>query len=92
MTGKAARNHSAQHRPYRVSPFVRTLFMRGRSRIYWQRMQQPGIAPQRYWVRSQRAYVHNLIRGELVTHRRMFGVSHKHVQHGQTPATPAGQE
>ncbi|MFC1960646.1 hypothetical protein ACFLYO_08040 [Chloroflexota bacterium] len=71
---------------YRVSPRVQHNFDGQKHRYAWRRMQSPRMTQRRYWTHSQRAYNNDLIRGgHLVAHRRMFGVSHKSVQVGQTP-------
>lgn len=79
---------SEQHerKEYRVSSQVQQQFDGLKHRYAWRRMQAPRMTQRRYWVNSQRAYTNDLIRdGMLVAHRRMFGVSHKSVQAGQTP-------
>lgn len=67
---------------YRVSPNVRRQFSPSRfprrMRMQYHRI----VSPRRYLANHQRAYSRNLIRGDLVAHRRMFGVSHKSVQSG----------
>jgi hypothetical protein len=77
-------NHTdRQH--YTVSPQTRKNLQRQQTR-FWRRAQRRRISPRRYWTRNQRVRPRSLIQGELITHRRMFGVSHKHVQPGQSPA------
>ncbi len=80
-----ARRHEESTRSYHVSQNVRAIFLREQTRN-WRRADRFLGSPRRYWVTHQRAYCRSLIRGDLVTHRRMFGVSHKHVQPGQAPA------
>jgi len=65
-----------------ISPRLRAKLARQQTR-YWRRMAQRHPQEQRYFVRNVRALARNPIRGQLVTHRRMFGVSHKSVQPGQ---------
>ncbi len=89
MSEKGKRTSTPAARPYSVSTTVRDLLQRRRP-LFWRRAQRQLGSPRRYWLRAQRAYCRNLIRGDLVTHRRMFGVSHKHVQPGQTPAEQQG--
>lgn len=84
MSDKGPR-HDDKTRTYRVSQNVRERLLREQTRN-WRRAQRDTGAPRRYWVRHQRAYCRDLIRGELVTHRRRFAVSHKSVQPGQSPA------
>lgn len=85
MLEKGKRANTPATRPYTVSTTVRDLLQRRRPQSWW-KAQRSIESPRRYWLRAQRAYCRNLIRGDLVAHRRMFGVSHKHVQPGQTPA------
>jgi hypothetical protein len=84
MSDQGPRAEKKQEAEYNVSADVRQLLLRKQNRN-WRRAQRQAGSPRRYWVRSQRAYCRNLIRGDLVAHRRMFGVSHKHVQPGQVP-------
>ncbi|GAB4573894.1 MAG: hypothetical protein Kow0077_17770 [Anaerolineae bacterium] len=88
MTEKGPR-HDDKARTFRVSQDVRARLLREQTR-HWRRAQRGMTSPRRYWVRQQRAFSRNLIRGDLVAHRRMFGISHKHVQPGQTPAEQGG--
>ncbi len=75
-------------RPYRIAPTLRAHFDRRQSHLAMlgrrARLQQ-----RRYWTRV-RERRRNLIHGALITHRRMFGVSHKHVQPGEVPAEKGG--
>lgn len=84
-------NTDQQDRPYRLSP--RLLNQRRRRQRRYQRLvsqQQSARKRRRYFVNSQRAYCRDLIQGELVAHRRQFGVSHKSVQPGEGGAHREG--
>lgn len=70
-------------RTYRISQDVRARLLQEQTRN-WRRAQRDFGSPRRYWVRHQRVYGRSLIRGDLVTHRRQFGVSHKSVQPGHS--------
>ncbi|MBN2471424.1 MAG: hypothetical protein JXN59_11925 [Anaerolineae bacterium] len=70
-------------RTYRVSQNVRERLLQEQTRN-WRRAQRDFGSPRRYRVRNQRVYGRSLIRGDLVTHRRQFGISHKSVQPGQS--------
>lgn len=84
MTGHSPHKDD-KTRTYHVSQNVRERLLREQTRN-WRRAQRDFGSPRRYWVRHQRAYCRNIIRGgELVTHRRQFGISHKSVQSGQSP-------
>jgi hypothetical protein len=72
-------------RPYHVAPHLRTQFNRRQGRLA-QLMDRHNPRLSRAWLHSLRARSRSLIRGDLITHRRMFGVSHKHVQPGEVPA------
>lgn len=89
MSEKGKHVHASAARPYSISTTVRDLLQRRRPQ-FWRQNQRLLGSPRRYWLRAQRAYCRNLIRGDLVAHRRMFGVSHKHVQPGQTPPEQQG--
>lgn len=75
-------------RPYHVAPHLRTQFMRRQGRLA-RLMERHNPRFNRGWMRNLRARSRSLIRGDLITHRRMFGVSHKHVQPGEVPAERA---
>ena len=72
-------------RPYRISQEVQAKLRQKQTR-YWKELQrQRPLRQSYYWLRNLRTRCRNLIRGDLVAHRRMFGVSHKHVQAGASP-------
>ena len=75
-------------RPYRVAPHLRTQLNRRQHRLA-QLMERHNPRFNRAWTRGLRARSRSLIRGDLITHRRMFGVSNKHVQPGEVPAESA---
>lgn len=85
MSEKGPRADVTPTRPYEITQTVYDM-LRERQTRNWRRAQRHLSAPRRYWLRNQRAFCRNLIRSDLVAHRRMFGVSHKHVQPGQTSA------
>lgn len=75
---------AAQEQPYTVSPQVREQLKKKQKRAR-QREAARVVSP-RYWRGRFRALRRSMIRnGMLITHRRMFGVSHKSVQPGQKP-------
>ena len=78
---------SRSQRPYHVAPHLRTQFNRRQGRLA-QLMDRhnPGG---RAWMRRLRTRSRSLIRGDLIAHRRMFGVSNKHVQPGEVPTERA---
>ncbi len=82
MSDNAPRTDSSE-RPYTVSAPARARLTKRQTR-HWRQLQGPRQpSERRYWVLSLRARQRNPIRGYLVTHRRMFGVSHKSVQPGE---------
>jgi hypothetical protein len=85
MSDKAPRTTPVSKQPFTVSAQVRSKLNRKQTR-YWRQMQQNHLLERRYWVQMLRARQRSPIRGFLVAHRRMFGVSHKSVQPGQVQA------
>lgn len=77
-------------RPYKVSREVQEK-LRQKQTQYWKELQRQRPFRQRYyWLRNLRTRCRSLIRGDLVAHRRMFGVSHKHVQPGESHSEHTG--
>ncbi len=74
-------HRAAMNRPYEVSPQARAFLGRARRRLL-----SEAAARTAHWRERIQTQRRSLIRGLLVTHRRMFGISHKHVQANQRAA------
>ena len=82
MTEKNPQTPPREKRPLKISERLQANWRKQQTR-FW-RQQRRFMSRGRYWVRCQRAFQRrDLLRGQLVAHRRMFGVSHKSVQPGE---------
>lgn len=85
MSDKTPRpnGNGSPQRPYRISAMLREKLGKQKKR-YWNHIQRLRSVRRNYWLQTH-SRLRDPIRGMLVTHRRMFGVSHKSVQPGQSP-------